>query len=96
MASDNGLGFYLNQAQRIGHKDVTCMCCEHFQDIGIRYCNLADKENDLDTPAYDCPFFEYAEHSMPKESHASNSLDVVLDIVIGAVITIVLVHLINH
>lgn len=127
----------MNEAQKIGHTDVTCMNCKFFEEIGVRYCNLADKKNDLDTPAYDCPFFKYSDFSMPKEvveerqkeekekkqednaqksnnilavvvvigclisigiavSHASNSLDVVLDIVIGAVITIVLVHLINH
>ena len=69
MASDNNDGWYLNLAQKIGHKDVTCMCCKHFQEINTGYCYLAEKNNNLDTPAYDCPNFEYDEYSMPKEAY---------------------------
>jgi hypothetical protein len=26
------------------------------------YCPLADKECELETPAYDCPYFDYSDH----------------------------------
>ena len=64
MANDNNeLRSYLNPAQELDDKDVTCMYCKHFEEIGRKYCFLAYKDNDFDTPAYDCPYFEY----MPKE-----------------------------
>ena len=127
----------MNQAQKYGDEDVTCMSCKFYEVLGRQYCDLAEKENGLDNPAYDCPYFEYGEILMPKEvndeikkeeelrkqedsaqksnngfaaivavfclistgfvvSHASSSLEVLFDIIIGAVITVVLVHLINH
>ena len=43
--------------------DATCMICKHSSSVVERgYCPLADKECELETPASDCPFFDYSDY----------------------------------